>query len=407
MDVTNLIKYGSGGKNEPVQVPDLDSGLWFTEHYKDILPFRYDKGGEYAVPEDNTYVERVSPGAGTVIPAVRRQYYFRDLGGSPDTRYEGMTRDEEYEARRRRGVKERANEDARRFLGGLSKTIGAGLAGAGLLYNGGWAGIRLLNGNRASAAGQALARGYRPAAVGMAVKDALDLGSRPDLRNAAEIGVSAALGAVPLYRPAGQAAVLLDRGYEAAKSFAEGGRTDNSPEPRALPYGPSLRLLKNLENPRGVGLRDGRYWPYSDGSQAFGLGTDILTNDTGRKLAEKARKEGIPAQQAHDIAVTELRKHDKAIMDSLEEEGYTERPDTISLGPRLLIAQARYQRGNIRPIFKEWARAVVRGDGKKQKEIIGKYVKGQDRKNKVSTFDVYYGGWRTADDRKGITAERK
>ena len=180
--------------------------------------------------------------------------------------------------------------------------------------------------------------------------------------------------------------------------YAGGGKN----EPEQIPYGTAVRLLSNLENPRRVGLRNGRYWPYSDGSQAFGLGTDILTNDTGRKLAQKARKEGIPAQQAHDIAVTELRKHDKAIMDSLEEEGYTTRPDTISLGPRLLAAQARYQRGNIKPIFKEWARAVIKGDGKKQKEIIGRYVKGQDRKNKVSTFDVYYGGWRTADDRKGL-----
>lgn len=180
--------------------------------------------------------------------------------------------------------------------------------------------------------------------------------------------------------------------------YGNGGKN----EPEQIPYGTAVRLLRNLENPRRVGLRNGRYWPYSDGSQAFGLGTDILTNDTGRKLAQRARKEGIPAQQAHDIAVTELRKHDKAIMDSLEEEGYTTRPDTISLGPRLLAAQARYQRGNIKPIFKEWARAVIKGDGKKQKEIIGKYVKGQDRKNKVSTFDVYYGGWRTTNDRKGI-----
>ena len=180
--------------------------------------------------------------------------------------------------------------------------------------------------------------------------------------------------------------------------YGNGGKN----EPEQIPYGTAVRLLSNLENPRRVGLKNGRYWPYSDGSQAFGLGTDILTNDTGRKLAQKARKEGIPAQQAHDIAVTELRKHDKAIMDSLEEEGYTTRPDTISLGPRLLAAQARYQRGNIKPIFKEWARAVIKGDGKKQKEIIGRYVKGQDRKNKVSTFDVYYGGWRTADDRKGL-----
>ena len=184
--------------------------------------------------------------------------------------------------------------------------------------------------------------------------------------------------------------------------YGNGGKN----EPEQIPYGTAVRLLSNLENPRRVGLKNGRYWPYSDGSQAFGLGTDILTNDTGRKLAQKARKEGIPAQQAHDIAVTELRKHDKAIMDSLEEEGYTTRPDTISLGPRLLAAQARYQRGNIKPIFKEWARVVIKGDGKKQKEIIGKYVKGQDRKNKVSTFDVYYGGWRTADDRKGIRTKK-
>lgn len=184
--------------------------------------------------------------------------------------------------------------------------------------------------------------------------------------------------------------------------YGNGGKN----EPEQIPYGTAVRLLRNLENPRSVGLRNGRYWPYSDGSQAFGLGTDILTNDTGRKLAAKARKEGIPAQQAHDIAVTELRKHDKAIMDSLEEEGYTTRPDTISLGPRLLAAQARYQRGNIKPIFKEWARAVIKGDGKKQKEIIGNYVKGKDRKNKVSTFDVYYGGWRTANDRKGITTKK-
>lgn len=219
--------------------------------------------------------------------------------------------------------------------------------------------------------------------------------------------------------PSGQKRVVNDWSRKRKKETTQGSlreelraampmyRDGGKNEPEQIPYGTAVRLLSNLENPRRVGLKNGRYWPYSDGSQAFGLGTDILTNDTGRKLAAKARKEGIPAQQAHDIAVTELRKHDRAIMDSLEEEGYTERPDTISLGPRLLIAQARYQRGNIRPIFKEWARAVIKGDGKKQKEIIGKYVKGQDRKNKVSTFDVYYGGWRTANDRKGVTAKRK
>ena len=389
MDVISLIKYGDGGKNEPKRKKESVFGY-------------YQEGSNYVAPEDNTKVSGIP--SNVKIKRKKREYTINDIGGSPDTRYEGMTRDEEYAARRKSGINDRRRDDARKLLSGLNKTIGNALAGAGLFYNGGWALSRLINGNRNSLAGQWFARGYKPAAKGMIIKDGLDISSQPDIRNVAEIGISGALNRIPLYKPVGQAAILLDRSYEAAKSFRSGGK-DEVPAKREIKdisYGTAVRFLSNLENPRRIGLKNGRYWPYSDGSQAFGLGTDILTNDTGRKLAQRARKEGIPAQQAHDIAVTELRKHDKAIMDSLEEEGYTTRPDTISLGPRLLAAQARYQRGNIKPIFKEWARAVIKGDGKKQKEIIGKYVKGQDRKNKVSTFDVYYGDWRTADDRKGI-----
>ena len=59
VDTTNP-KFGFGKFGNPdwaverrdtVQVPDLDSGLWFTEHYKDILPFKYDNGGHVERPD--------------------------------------------------------------------------------------------------------------------------------------------------------------------------------------------------------------------------------------------------------------------------------------------------------------------------------------------------------------------
>ena len=192
-----------------------------------------------------------------------------------------------------------------------------------------------------------------------------------------------------------------------SRRFQDGGKTTASPEP--LSYGVSLRFIRNLENPHGKGLRNGRYFPYSDGSRAFGLGTDIRTNTTGKKLARRAYKEGIPMQEAHDIAVNELRNQDRVIMKNLVDEGYTTRPDTISHGVRLLGAQARYQRGNIKPVFHEWAQAVIDGDADRQKEIIGRYAKGDDRRNKIATFDPYYyqGGWHSERERKGYAPKKQ
>lgn len=180
-------------------------------------------------------------------------------------------------------------------------------------------------------------------------------------------------------------------------------------EVKPLSYGVSLRFIRNLENPHGKGLKNGRYFPYSDGSRAFGLGTDILTNTTGKKLARRAYKEGIPMQEAHDIAVNELRNQDRVIMQNLVDEGYTTRPDTISHGVRLLGAQARYQRGNIRPVFHSWAKAVITGDADEQKRILGDYAKGDDRKNKIATFDPYYyqGGWHSERERKGYAPKKQ
>ena len=174
----------------------------------------------------------------------------------------------------------------------------------------------------------------------------------------------------------------------------EKGR-ENLKKVKPLEYVQTLRVIKNLENPHSVGLRDGRYFPYSDGSRAFGPGIDVRTNDDGIKLRRRAEKEGIPVSEAHDLAVTLMRDNDRMLMKQLVDSGYTDRPDTISQGVRLMGAQARYNRGNIRPIFDKWARAVVAGDAEAQKEAILEYTpqRAKDRREKVASYDIYENTW--------------
>ena len=173
----------------------------------------------------------------------------------------------------------------------------------------------------------------------------------------------------------------------------EGYRRLEEVEP--LDYVSTIRLIRNLENPRNVGLRNGRYFPYSDGSRAFGPGIDVRTNDDGIKLRRRAEREGIPMSEAHDLAVTLMRDNDRMLMKQLVDSGYTDRPDTISQGVRLMGAQARYNRGNIRPIFDKWARAVVAGDAKAQKEAILEHIpqRAKDRREKVASYDIYANSW--------------
>ena len=182
----------------------------------------------------------------------------------------------------------------------------------------------------------------------------------------------------------------------------EGYRRLEEVEP--LDYVSTIRLIRNLENPRNVGLRNGRYFPYSDGSRAFGPGIDVRTNDDGIKLRRRAEKEGIPVSEAHDLAVTLMRDNDRMLMKQLVDSGYTDRPDTISQGVRLMGAQARYNRGNIRPVFDKWARAVVAGDAEAQKKAILEHTpkRAKDRREKVCAFRVY-------EERKpkGLLAKKK
>ena len=71
---------------------------------------------------------------------------------------------------------------------------------------------------------------------------------------------------------------------------------------------------------------------------------------------------------------------------------YTTRPDTISEGPRLLMAQASYHYGNLKKSFPEWGKAVAEGDAKAQKEQALKLAKGYpDRYKKIQGIQIYGG----------------
>lgn len=155
-------------------------------------------------------------------------------------------------------------------------------------------------------------------------------------------------------------------------------------EVKKLPYAQTVQFIRNLENPKEKGMKNGVARAYD--SRTAGYGTDFVSGHP--ELAAKIRSGKWTTQEAKDQAVTDMRNHDRVIMENLQQ--YTTRPDTISPGPRLLAAQARYHYGNIRKDFDEWGKAIANGDAETQKKIALKLSKGYDDRNqKIQEFDIY------------------
>ena len=155
-------------------------------------------------------------------------------------------------------------------------------------------------------------------------------------------------------------------------------------EVKKLPYAQTVQFIRNLENPKEKGMKNGVARAYD--SRTAGYGTDFVSGHP--ELAAKIKSGKWTAQEAKDQAVIDMRNHDRVIMENLQQ--YTTRPDTISTGPRLLAAQARYHYGNIRKDFDEWGRAIANGDAETQKRIALKLSKGYDDRNqKIQEFDIY------------------
>lgn len=162
-------------------------------------------------------------------------------------------------------------------------------------------------------------------------------------------------------------------------------KRNSSKEISILPYGKTFLYIKNLENPHNKGIKNGFATMYD--KNTLGWGTDVV-NGPHRNLYKKAKAGKVTSKEARDLAVIDMRKHDKVIMENMKD--YTTRPDTISLGPRLLMAQARYHYGNIKESFPEWAKAVATGDADTQKRIALKLSKNyKDRHDRIKKIEIY------------------
>ena len=152
---------------------------------------------------------------------------------------------------------------------------------------------------------------------------------------------------------------------------------------KPLNYSNTFNFIKNLENPNNKGIENGIARNYN--KDTAGYGTDF-TYGPHRHLKSKILAGKWTEKEARDQAVSDMRTHDKVLMDNMKD--YT----TISEGPRLLMAQARYHYGNLKKSFPEWGKAVAEGDAKAQKEQALKLAKGYpDRYKKIQGIQIYGG----------------
>lgn len=160
-------------------------------------------------------------------------------------------------------------------------------------------------------------------------------------------------------------------------------RQEKPGQVKPLDYSNTFNFIKNLENPRSKGIAR------NYNKDTAGYGTDF-TYGPHRHLKSKILAGKWTEKEARDQAVSDMRTHDKVLMDNMKD--YTTRPDTISEGLRLLMAQARYHYGNLKKSFPKWGKAVAEGDAKTQKEQALKLAKGYpDRYKKIQGIQIYGG----------------
>lgn len=208
--------------------------------------------------------------------------------------------------------------------------------------------------------------------------------------------------------PVNTVEVIKEYGPSLATSFLTGNinpfvskllKKNKEPEVREvkpLDYESTFRYIRNLENPddKGINYETGIVKNYDNNTA--GWGTDY-TYGAHRDLKPRILAGKWTVQEAKDIAVEDMRASDNRIMKKMKQ--YTNRPDTISEGPRLLMAQAAYHYGNINKSLKQWGPAVATGDAKKQKELALKLAVGRkgthespeykDRYNKIKEINIY------------------
>lgn len=148
---------------------------------------------------------------------LKRRYSFTNQGGEPAP-------DITPEQRWQRQKRDRTIEDWKGLLRGLNNTAGRAASLASLIYGGGWATTRLLNGNKSSVVGQALSRYVLPSNTYDTIGDVGQLIEDPSISNAAEVGIGIGLGKWRDFSKTGrQITELGSQALNAYNSFKAGG----------------------------------------------------------------------------------------------------------------------------------------------------------------------------------------
>ena len=148
-----------------------------------------------------------------------------------------------------------------------------------------------------------------------------------------------------------------------------------------------MNNLYNVENPRKKGVTK-KYAKMYD-SRTLGAGVDVVSGHP--ELYDKAKRFGIEKELADEIAYEHIVHDDQVIRDNYADIYGKAAADTLSFGPRFLVAQARYQQGNVRKGWDEIHKALAKGDAKALKKAVLK-VTPEDhdyRKKWVKNFNVY------------------
>ena len=133
-----------------------------------------------------------------------------------------------------------------------------------------------------------------------------------------------------------------------------------------LPYGYTIRNLYSVENPYRKGIKGNIAKMYD--SRTLGAGVDVVSGHP--ELYKKAKSGKMTKKQADETAVIHLRKDDNAIRSNYADVYGKAASDTLSYGPRFLVAQARYQQGNVRKAWQPIHKAMAKGDAKALKKAV-------------------------------------
>ena len=158
-----------------------------------------------------------------------------------------------------------------------------------------------------------------------------------------------------------------------------------------LPYGYSIRNLYAVENPYRKGIKGNTARMYD--SRTLGAGVDVVSGHP--ELYKKAKAGRITKKQADETAVIHLRKDDNAIRSNYADVYGKAAADTLSYGPRFLVAQARYQQGNVRKAWPAIHKAMAKGNAKALKKAVLQVTPKDHtyRRKWIEGFKVYkYGG---------------